>query len=560
MKSDSTIRILLLDNDPIFRLGLIALIQEQTNSKINIIAQGVLDDTLDLLTEHKVDLLLISLDLAVEPRQLNTLISLSRPLEKKYPDLPLLLVTPWGSNEKIKNIANVKGCCARNIPIPELIKAIKICAGGKTYFKEIKNKTENSKIIGGWLYRQCILGLREIEQTISTINQSLKRPDLSTFDIIFLQGKRRELKVVRWLVNQLLPSENFIVNNTPLEPSKPTVNKEDEQKSLAQLSPMDISPSAIIIGESEVENTDHIIAKKIQGSLKNTTELFLETDILKYQKTQELFLIILQDFSQLVEDIKILNLSVDELSQRSTLVIKELWQGSIIKYLSSYLSKESITKSLDLKEIIFNQGQFFLEKEVMNIPFFSELLVYLVLNNHLIIDNQAYSYKSKSALEIEIILKENVVITTALYVMQFILNKLSEFPEIKHNLLKDEWKSSRKIAMFRNNLIWKYRREKYWQNPRNIFEDEYQMFKLGYQGIVLCKITHPRHQELKTLTGIPWLVTILIEFTDSITRGIKALADIVGRTLVFVLTEVLGKGIGLIGKGILQGIGSKIKN
>ncbi|RMD67882.1 MAG: DUF3685 domain-containing protein, partial [Cyanobacteria bacterium J149] len=73
-------------------------------------------------------------------------------------------------------------------------------------------------------------------------------------------------------------------------------------------------------------------------------------------------------------------------------------------------------------------------------------------------------------------------------------------------------------------------------------------------------ITHPRYQELNTIKGIPWGVTILIELRDSLAKGVKSLGDSLGKLLVYLLTEVVGKGIGLIGKGILQGIGSRMKN
>ena len=560
MKSGSTVSIFLLDDDPIFRLGLIALIQEQANSNINIIAQGKIDDTLGLLAENEVDLLLISLDLAVEPRKLNKFVSLTRELNSKYPDLPILLITPWGSNDKIKAIANVKGCCPRNIAISELIKGIKICSQGKTYFREIKNSSEGNTIIGGWLYRQCQLGLREIEKAIREVNQNLRQENLSTVDIIFWQGRRRELKVVRWLVNQLLPSPGIINNNIAIEEA--SLSDEDsssdfDDQSLVRLSPANISPNAIVGGENAV-NTSDLIRKKIQGSLENKTEYLLEIDILQDKKKKELFFIILNEFQQLVEDIKLLNLEEESLVEKSSIFVKELWQVATIKFLSRYLSVDN--HSFDLTETIFKKGQIVVEDSLINVPFFSQLLGYLVLEKDFIIDHQNYRYQSKSASEVEIILTENMLIAIATNVVQFILNQLSEIPEIKQNLFKQEWKSSRKMAMFRNNLVWRYRREKYFQNPRNIFEDEYFLLKIGYQGIIGCKITHPRHQELKTLTGIPWFITIVIEFIDSITRGVQALADILGKTVVFILTEILGRGIGLIGKGILQGIGSKIKN
>ena len=79
-------------------------------------------------------------------------------------------------------------------------------------------------------------------------------------------------------------------------------------------------------------------------------------------------------------------------------------------------------------------------------------------------------------------------------------------------------------------------------------------------GIETTNITHSRHSELATIQGLPWLVTILIELRDSLSRGVKAFGDTLGQVIVYLLTEVIGKGIGLIGKGILQGIGSKIKS
>lgn len=552
MKSDANVNILLIDDDPIFRLGLIALIQEQSRSNIRILAQGAIADSLGLLKEYPADLLLISLDLAVEPNKINSLRGLSRKLTAEYPDLPMIVITPWGSDETIKTINNVQGCCPRNISIPELIKAIKLCARGKTYYVNIKNK--NRKLIGGWLYRQCELGLREIERSIREINSHLKRNNLSPLDIVFWQGRRRELRVVKWIVRQFIPTPNGFLSSAMEEED----NQEDED-SVAKLSPNQGIPNMILVANDELGNEDLII-KKIQGSLNNTTDIILELDILKDSKKKEILLLVFQEFKRLILELKKLDLDQQELENRGLSIIRELWQNVTTKYLGRYISLDSTESLINFKEVVLQQGQLLIDKQLISVVLFEQLLSYLVLEKDLLIDNQFYVYQSKSATEIEEILTENLLIAIACSTIQFTLNQLSESQPIKHNLFKNEWKSSRKIAMFRNNLGWRYRREKYWQTPRNIFEDEYQIFKLSYQGIISSKISHPRHQELNALTGIPWFITIMIEFVDSITRGVKALADIVGKALVFILTEILGKGIGLIGRGILQGIGKKIKN
>ena len=65
--------------------------------------------------------------------------------------------------------------------------------------------------------------------------------------------------------------------------------------------------------------------------------------------------------------------------------------------------------------------------------------------------------------------------------------------------------------------------------------------------------------EAGELTGIPWLSTIVIEIRDAIAPLVRRLVALAGSGVVFVLTQVIGKGIGLISKGVIQGIGSTLK-
>ena len=69
-----------------------------------------------------------------------------------------------------------------------------------------------------------------------------------------------------------------------------------------------------------------------------------------------------------------------------------------------------------------------------------------------------------------------------------------------------------------------------------------------------------RKAELEQLTGVPWLATIVIEIRDAIAPLVRKFIALAGSGVVFVLTQVIGKGLGLIGKGIIQGVGSTIKD
>jgi hypothetical protein len=61
---------------------------------------------------------------------------------------------------------------------------------------------------------------------------------------------------------------------------------------------------------------------------------------------------------------------------------------------------------------------------------------------------------------------------------------------------------------------------------------------------------------LAQLSGIPLGVTLILEFRDAISPRIQSLVGFLGTGIVFVLTQVVGRGLGLVGRGILQGIGS----
>ena len=76
------------------------------------------------------------------------------------------------------------------------------------------------------------------------------------------------------------------------------------------------------------------------------------------------------------------------------------------------------------------------------------------------------------------------------------------------------------------------------------------------QGIVLTPIYAPRRAELERLSGLPWAMTLLLETRDALSPRVRALIALVGSSVVYVLTEVVGRGIGLVGRGILQGVGS----
>ena len=114
------------------------------------------------------------------------------------------------------------------------------------------------------------------------------------------------------------------------------------------------------------------------------------------------------------------------------------------------------------------------------------------------------------------------------------------------------------IARFRNDLSWRYRWEGLVQEPRSIFESRYRLFKFTQRGIQTESIYHSRQGELEQLSGLQWAVTVAMETSDAIAPRLRQAIGWVGSGIVYLLTDVLGRGIGLVGRGVLRGLGNRI--
>ncbi|MEB3210666.1 MAG: DUF3685 domain-containing protein, partial [Leptolyngbyaceae bacterium] len=69
-----------------------------------------------------------------------------------------------------------------------------------------------------------------------------------------------------------------------------------------------------------------------------------------------------------------------------------------------------------------------------------------------------------------------------------------------------------------------------------------------------------RQAQLETLQGFPFLVTLALEFRDAVSPRVRAVVAFIGSGLIYVLTEVIGRGIGLIVRGVIKGIGSALQD
>ena len=64
-----------------------------------------------------------------------------------------------------------------------------------------------------------------------------------------------------------------------------------------------------------------------------------------------------------------------------------------------------------------------------------------------------------------------------------------------------------------------------------------------------------REKELENLEWLQKQITLLVEIRDAVAPQLEVAVKYIGNLFVTFLTKVVGKAIGLVGKGILQGLG-----
>ncbi|MBO1068537.1 MAG: DUF3685 domain-containing protein [Dolichospermum sp. DEX189] len=553
--SDRLLQFLLIDPDPIFRLGLKVTLEAIPN--LQVIADVATDTAaLQVLAQvNSQQIKLIILELGNEQLGLQ----FCKQLKALYPHIPILLLSSKSQPEMLiaAKAIGINGYCPKGISISQLVPILQEVANGGYYwftepviinsplpFAKLRNNLQNS-------------GINNIDQAINLVTEKLKIPGIPLLNKAILAGQRRELLAARWVVNHLL--------TIPKERQKPPPENQllsfsiQNQDNIIKLD-ADVRPSInippIVSSRQLQSELFTLCLNKLQFSLENLTNTPLEIDILRENKKRELLYIILKKFFTQVEEIHTFNFDKNQLFNLQNQISLDLWKFAITEFFGNYSRIILDKQEINLVKFLLDKNTD-LQTEIINkVPLLFELLSYLLLLTDLYIDNVSYPAGTKESQSQALLILENLLIHTANAVIQPLLNNLADEESIKQNFYNWQMISTREIEKFRNNLSWKYQLYQYITEAQTIFESRYEFFVFSPRGITKISIYAPRNQELAQLSGIPLGVTLILEFRDAISPRIQSLVGFLGTGIVFVLTQIVGKGLGLVGRGILQGIGS----
>ena len=162
-----------------------------------------------------------------------------------------------------------------------------------------------------------------------------------------------------------------------------------------------------------------------------------------------------------------------------------------------------------------------------------------------------YNYASESFIEA---LVDNLILEVSNCIVYFNIVNFSSVYAFRQTLYKSKFLSLRNFERFKNNLSWQLRVKTYIQRPINLYNNRYEIYTLRTRGIYNRTIYANRSKEINSLKKLPLLTIVLVEVRDFLTSRLDETIYIVSKSLRFTLTSVLGQVIGLIWRGIIEGL------
>jgi DNA-binding NarL/FixJ family response regulator len=569
--SDRPLKLLLIDQDPIFRLGLRVALEAIPDLQITAVVESY-TAALQILTEiaeqdpNQVNLVVLELGNGRSNTSQQLGLQFCRQLRALYPNLPIFLLSSIpepGLLLAAKSIG-VNGYSPKGTPVSELVITMQqVATGGFYWFDQTQTPNSSTDAINRVSTHSPLplfklrnnlrlSGIDYINATLARVTTQLQVPGIPVLDRAILAGQRRELLAARWLLNRLLVSaqerqQDKIIPIADRPPVSPPLSGGIQQ---TQIPPPLLTTAAL---QSALFAS---CITKLQFPLENVTDTTLEIDILREQKKRELLYLILQKLAQQLDELRTSEIEINQLSAVKSNLIRDLWQAAVTDFFGKFSLIKLGNNNIEIVSVLLENTQV-VEREILNkIPLVFELYSYLLFQTEIYVNNAAYPAVSQEAKTQASMILENFLIQLANGVVQPLLNTLADVEMIKQNFYTSRLISTREIERFRNELSWKYRYNNYVNEAQAIFESRYEIFVIAPRGIAKTSIYAPRNEELAKLSNIPLFVTLILEFSDAIAPRLKSLLAFLGSGIVFILTQIIGRGLGLIGRGILQGIGS----
>ncbi len=478
-----------------------------------------------------------------------TLIEIKK-IKEKWRPAPLLLLLPARVNLKPSQILQFDSEGIIQDPDIQLLRETidTLLTGGRVVrlnesVQDSKPTTKSLFNLGTWFLNKSIV---QINAELDKLDHLLNIRQNNLLSLLLIKGRRREIKSARsfliWLWSpihvSLIMNESTTVQNKKYYSTEITISEKSSKAVLDEI--YDRIQNAIHIGTRNKSPENNIFAFQ---ALHN-------------HKQKQLFLILLNQFKDVFYKLQSNGYNGKDPLEIWDSLEKELRENTIRELSVNYsrVIKDGImTPTSDHILSIID-----LSEQDDELPLPSIILDTLILDKLILVDgNLIPSNDPRALIKIEELVM-NWIIRTGEIISAELINTCSEWPELREYFLQPSLLSTRELERLRNQLNSQGRWKFLVKRPIQLYESKREILKFSQGHIESILINESRDQDLKKLGWWQKQVTLLIEARDALAPQVQSVIKYLGDLMVILLTNVLGRAIGLVGKGIAQGMGRTI--
>ncbi|NDA74794.1 MAG: DUF3685 domain-containing protein [Synechococcaceae bacterium WB8_3_299] len=435
--------------------------------------------------------------------------------------------------------------------LTEINEAIELITNGGRVFRISEAVQSSSAKPSNLGFKQWFLlsGLDQINAEVNALNHRLSVFPKGGLKRFVIAGRLRELNMARKLLHAIWGSAS------PIHQFKPKPKQERLQIYLPKRGGNDI------LNQLQIE-----LAKEFGSCSIFETDYLLALEALLPERRLNLFESLLHEFKQLLEKLSTENClalttipsgdqpATDPWVQQQSL----LRQRALMKLVGAYTQLPREGSLLPLAETLISSAN--LDGEEPELCSLYPILIALIEGKPLLIHGKLMAADQPFALLHVQTLVSNWLLRNGERIAKEVLEACSNWPELRRTMLPVELLPTRELDRLRNKINSLERWQNLFVRPVSIYESKRVFYSLRSGKFVSQVLIEPRDNELKTLLWWQQAITILLETRDALAPQLEILINRFGSLMVLLLTRVLGRAIGLIGRGIMQGLGRSMQN
>ena len=436
-----------------------------------------------------------------------------------------------------------------NPSVDKVLKSINIIFEGGRVF-DVENKIIENKIKKKeYSFNQKLLssGLKQIDNEIFIIQKYLGKKLTPVIYKFILQGRLRELFTAKSFLI-------FLWGNSLDLYTEEIFNENNISDKTSQ-------NETVFIKDKNNLEIWNLIFNRLSKKYKNySSDSFVDesTLIISGLKKEYISKIICNTLIEVDNLIKNINENYTDKNYKEDFVslINQLKKNTLMNITDSYMRIKRNGISISFNDFIFNEFEQINseDKDIESHDIFT--FIDPIINNEPLYYNGKLLpfYENEAFIALEAIIS-NWAIRRANLISAEIFNYCSNWPELRNLFINPQLQSTRSFERFRNNINNFDRWHNNIQMPIYLYESKREYIDIEDNKFIRYFKDENREKDLQNLDWFQKQITLLIEIRDAIAPQLEIAVKYIGDIFVTILTKIIGKALGLIGKGILQGLG-----